>query len=105
MKRETAMLNVDGRRIEAPEIRQPEPLDFCIGDHVKITRGEGAGAIGVIIGDRVYKNRHGEYYLKYTIQLSDKEAIEAKAWQLEYIRHRATLEADPAEDPAGNNDD
>ena len=85
------MKKIDGRQIEAPELRRD--LDYYVGDVVQL-KADGkkdAGRIGVIIGIRAYTHKDGTDDLGYRIKLSDNEATEASGQRLRFLSHRGKL--------------
>ena len=85
IQRETAMLKAENRDFETPETRQP--INLKIGDVVQV-RADGkkaAGKIGVIIGSSLYERKRN-FYISYTIKLSDTESIQADGSRLRFLR-------------------
>lgn len=84
---EKAIKTAGNRRIETPETRLL--LDYSVGDTVQIFgKGESAGAVGVIIGIRVFEyDKDGREDLAYTVRLSDKKSVQVSAGRIRFLRH------------------
>lgn len=94
IERETAIKRVDGRQIEAPEVRQP--FELKVGDVVQIKADgkKAAGEVGVIIGDHLYKYKRA-YHIAYTVKLSDKKSVVSSPGRLRFLRRE---EQEPSAD-------
>ena len=84
MNREKAIITPETAENRINTLRD---LDFQVGDYVQILNIKGyVGRVGQIIGISSIRRKRGGLAIRYRLKLSDKEGIDARACNINFIR-------------------